>query len=356
MPIRPSQPSAHPHPPIPIRPSPSTHVLLAHPRRPGLPPGRDLGHTADPLAQTPTVGQAYPHGRPPVASGQGRHADDGRHPHHPPGRVHHPRPQPGQSLRSHRHRRLGAGAGVGAGQFRRQGCWTTWPSIRRRGDAQGLLARSKFPAQVALAAILALIMYFGLDLHSIALPTVPERIDIDGMWIPIAIFIITAMANAVNITDGLDGLAGSIAAVCYVAYGVIAFLQGQVWLAALCFTIVGATFAFLWFNAYPAQMFMGDIGAMALGATLAVVALMTGQWLLLPIIGFPFVAETLSVIIQVLSAKLSRRFLGRDLRPFKMSPLHHHFELLGWSETHVTQRFFLIGLLSAMFGIALALL
>ncbi|MBX7232968.1 MAG: phospho-N-acetylmuramoyl-pentapeptide-transferase [Caldilineales bacterium] len=227
---------------------------------------------------------------------------------------------------------------------------------RRRGDAQGLLARSKFPAQVALAAILALIMYFGLDLHSIALPTVPERIDIDGMWIPIAIFIITAMANAVNITDGLDGLAGSIAAVCYVAYGVIAFLQGQVWLAALCFTIVGATFAFLWFNAYPAQMFMGDIGAMALGATLAVVALMTGQWLLLPIIGFPFVAETLSVIIQVLSAKLSRRFLGRDLRPFKMSPLHHHFELLGWSETHVTQRFFLIGLLSAMFGIALALL
>lgn len=227
---------------------------------------------------------------------------------------------------------------------------------RRRGDAQGMLARSKFPAQVGLAIILALIMYFGLDLHSIALPTIPERIDIDGMWIPIAVFIITAMANAVNITDGLDGLAGSIAAVCYVAYGVIAFIQGQVWLAAVCFTIVGATFAFLWFNAYPAQMFMGDIGAMALGATLAVVALMSGQWLLLPIIGFPFVAETLSVIIQVLSAKFSRRFLGRDLRPFKMSPLHHHFELLGWSETHVTQRFFLIGLLSAMFGIALALL
>ncbi len=227
---------------------------------------------------------------------------------------------------------------------------------RRRGDAQGMLARSKFPAQVLLAIGLALVMYFGLDLHSIALPTVPERIDIDGMWIPIAVFIITAMANAVNITDGLDGLAGSIAAVCYVAYGVIAFIQGQVWLAAVCFTIVGATFAFLWFNAYPAQMFMGDIGSMALGATLAVVALMTGQWLLLPIIGFPFVAETLSVIIQVASAKLSRRFLGRDLRPLKMSPLHHHFELLGWSETHVTQRFFLIGLLSAMFGIALALL
>lgn len=227
---------------------------------------------------------------------------------------------------------------------------------RRRGDAQGMLARSKFPAQVAIAIVLALIMYFRLDTHSIALPTVPERIDIDGLWIPIAVFIITAMANAVNITDGLDGLAGSIAAVCYIAYGVIAYLQGQVWLAAVCFTIVGATFAFLWFNAYPAQMFMGDVGALALGGTLAVVALMTGQWLLLPIIGLPFVAETLSVIIQVSSAKFSRRFLGRDIRPFKMSPLHHHFELLGWSETHVTQRFFLVGLLSAMLGIALALL
>ncbi len=227
---------------------------------------------------------------------------------------------------------------------------------RRRGDAQGMLARSKFPAQVVIAMVLALIMYFRLDTHSIALPTVPERIDIDGLWIPIAVFIITAMTNAVNITDGLDGLAGSIAAVCYIAYGVIAYLQGQVWLAAVCFTIVGATFAFLWFNAYPAQMFMGDVGAMALGGTLAVVALMTGQWLLLPIIGLPFVAETLSVVIQVLSAKLSRRFWGRDIRPFKMSPLHHHFELLGWSETHVTQRFFLVGLLSAMLGIALALL
>ncbi len=227
---------------------------------------------------------------------------------------------------------------------------------RRRGDAQGLLARSKFPAQVALALILALLMYYRLDLHSIALPTVPERIDINGLWIPIAVFIITGTANSVNFADGLDGLAGSLAAVCYVAYGVIAYLQGQVWLAAVCFTIVGATFAFLWFNAHPAQLFMGDVGSMALGATLGVVALMTGQWLLLPIIGFPFLAETLSVILQVSSAKLSRRFLGRDRRLFKMAPLHHHFELLGWSETQVTQRFFLIGLLSGMLGIALALL
>jgi len=227
---------------------------------------------------------------------------------------------------------------------------------RRRGDAQGLLARSKLPIQIALALILALIMYWRLDIHSISFPTIPARIDIDGWWLPIAVFIIVASANSVNLTDGLDGLAGSIAAVCFAAYGFIAYLQGQVWLAAFCFTTVGALFAFLWFNAYPAQLFMGDTGSLALGATLGVVALMTGQWLLLPIIALPFVAEALSVIIQVLSAKLSRRFLGRDIRPFKMSPLHHHFELGGWSETQVTQRFFLIGLLASMLGIALALL
>ncbi len=227
---------------------------------------------------------------------------------------------------------------------------------RRRGDAQGLLARSKLPIQILLALVLALIMYWRLDIHSIAIPTISERIDINGWWLAIAIFIIVASANAVNLTDGLDGLAGSIASVGFAAFGFIAYLQGQVWLAAFCFTTVGALFAFLWFNAYPAQLFMGDTGSLALGATLGVVALMTGQWLLLPIIALPFVAEALSVIIQVLSAKLSRRFLGRDIRPFKMSPLHHHFELGGWSETQVTQRFFLIGLLASMLGIALALL
>jgi len=227
---------------------------------------------------------------------------------------------------------------------------------RRRGDAQGMLARSKFPAQVIIALTLALIMYYRLDLRSIALPTVAERIDINGWWLPTAVFIIVASANAVNFTDGLDGLAGSITAICFAAYGGIAYLQGQVWLAAICFTIVGAIFAFLWFNAYPAQLIMGDTGSMALGATLGVAALMTGQWLLLPVIGFPLVIETLSVILQVGSAKFSRRFLGRDIRPFKMSPLHHHFEMLGWSETQITQRFFLVGLLSGMLGIALALL
>ena len=226
---------------------------------------------------------------------------------------------------------------------------------KKRGDAQGMLARSKFPWQVALAMGLTALMYWRLDIHSIAIPTVPQRIDMGWWWVPIAIFIIVGSANAVNLTDGLDGLAGSIAAISFASYGLIAYLQGQVWLAAFAMTMVGALFAFLWFNAYPAQLFMGDTGSLALGATLGVVSLMTGQWLLLAVIGFPFVIEALSVMLQVSSAKLSRRFLHKDIRPFKMSPLHHHFELSGWAENHVTQRFFIIGILSGMIGIALAL-
>ncbi|MBC8262693.1 MAG: phospho-N-acetylmuramoyl-pentapeptide-transferase, partial [Anaerolineales bacterium] len=124
---------------------------------------------------------------------------------------------------------------------------------------------------------------------------------------------------------------------------------------AFCFTMVGAILAFLWYNAYPADLFMGDVGSEALGATLAVVALMTGQWLLLPLIGAVFVAETLSVILQVAYFKFTRIRYGQGRRIFKMTPLHHHFELLGWSETQVTQRFWLIAILAAMLGVALAL-
>jgi phospho-N-acetylmuramoyl-pentapeptide-transferase len=215
----------------------------------------------------------------------------------------------------------------------------------------GMLARYKFLWQTFFALLTTLALHFGLGLRSIALPGIVQKIDIGLAYIPIAMFIIVGTSNAVNLTDGLDGLAGSIAAISFVAYGVIAFLQGQIWLVAFCFTVVGAIMAFLWYNAYPADLFMGDIGSLALGATLAVVSLMTGQWLLLPVIGFIFVAEASSVILQVVYFKLSG---GRRL--FKMAPLHHHFELLGWSETQVTQRFWLVGILTAMLGIALALL
>jgi phospho-N-acetylmuramoyl-pentapeptide-transferase len=147
----------------------------------------------------------------------------------------------------------------------------------------------------------------------------------------------------------LDGLAGLIAATAFAAFGMIAALQGQLFLMRFCFTLVGVLFGFLWFNANPAELFMGDTGSMALGGVLATVALMTGQWLLLPIIAIIPVSETASVLLQVVYFKATR---GKRL--FRMSPLHHHFELLGWSEVQVVQRFWLIALLAAMAGIALA--
>jgi phospho-N-acetylmuramoyl-pentapeptide-transferase len=226
----------------------------------------------------------------------------------------------------------------------------------KRADGQGLMAKVKASYQVILALLTALGLYFILDLHSVAVPGIPEKIDIGIFYIPIAMFIIVAESNAVNLTDGLDGLAGSTAAVAFAAYGVIAFLQQQYPLMSFCFAMVGAIFAFLWYNAYPAELFMGDTGALALGATLAVVALMTGQWLLLPVVGAVFLAEALSNVIQVGYFKWTKRRYGQGRRVFKMAPLHHHFELLGWSETHVMQRFFLIGILAGMLGIALALL
>jgi phospho-N-acetylmuramoyl-pentapeptide-transferase len=158
------------------------------------------------------------------------------------------------------------------------------------------------------------------------------------------------MSNAVNFTDGLDGLAGLIAATAFAAYGFVAVLQGQVFLARFCFSLVGALFGFLWFNVHPARLFMGDTGSLALGATLAVVALMTGQWLIIPLLAVIPVSEALSVVIQVLYFKATggKRF-------FRMAPLHHHFELVGWSETQVVQRFWLVSLVFTMLGIALIL-
>lgn len=228
----------------------------------------------------------------------------------------------------------------------------------------GMLARYKIWYQLGIAFTAAILLYFFVnDGHGyMAVPTVPFLIDIGLLYIPIAtILVITGTANAVNLTDGLDGLAGMISATAFIAYGIIAFLQDPAGavpnsLVIFCFTVVGACFAFLWFNAYPAQMFMGDVGAQALGGALGVVALMTNQWLILPIIAIIPVATTISTMLQVSSAVLSRRFLGRDIRPFRMAPLHNHFVLLGWSETQIVQRWWLMGILAAMIGIALALI
>jgi len=180
-----------------------------------------------------------------------------------------------------------------------------------------------------------------------------------GRWyiyIPLATFIIVSSANTVNLTDGLDGLAGSTAGLAFLAFGAIAYLQRQDYLFPFCFTIVGTLLAFLWYNSYPARVFMGDTGSLGLGAVLGVVALMSWQWVLLPVIGIVFVAEGVSDILQVAYFKWTRRRYGEGRRIFRMSPLHHHFELAGWSETQIVARFAIVGVVAAMVGVAMALL
>ncbi|MGC9334706.1 MAG: phospho-N-acetylmuramoyl-pentapeptide-transferase [Anaerolineae bacterium] len=230
--------------------------------------------------------------------------------------------------------------------------------VRGWWGGHGLLARYMFPLQFLLALIIAIGLHHPqfLDLHEVGVPGIRDLVDVGIWYVPVAMVVIVGFANAVNLTDGLDGLAASIAAVTFIAYGIIAFLQTQYPLLSFAFTMVGALFAFLWFNSHPATLIMGGMGSLALGATLAVVALMSFQWLLLPIIGAIFVAEAGSVVIQVAYFKTSRRLTGVGRRVFKMTPLHHHFELLGWSETHITQRFWILGVLAAMLGIALALI
>jgi phospho-N-acetylmuramoyl-pentapeptide-transferase len=229
------------------------------------------------------------------------------------------------------------------------GLYDDWRGLRDQSGV-GFLARFKFPwlALIGLLAAIGLRSYLGLG--GMAVPTLLRDLDIGWVYVPVAAFLIVGAANAVNLTDGLDSLAGGTAAIAFIAYGVIAYLQGQVYLVTFCFTLAGAVFGFLWYNAYPAQLFMGDIGALALGGTLATVALMTEQWLLLAIVGIVFVAEALSVAAQVGYFKMTK---GKRL--FKMAPLHHHFELLGWSEVQIVQRFWLVSMLAAMVGIALAL-
>jgi phospho-N-acetylmuramoyl-pentapeptide-transferase len=225
-----------------------------------------------------------------------------------------------------------------------------WEGIRGSRRGLGMRARTKFLIQLGLGLATAFALKYLVEAPEMYWPGYPDPINLGGWYIPIATFIIVGFSNAVNFTDGLDGLAGLISATAFAAYGGIALLQEQVFLARFCFTIVGALFGFLWFNVHPAELFMGDTGSLAIGAALATFALMTGQWLILPVIAIIPVSETLSVILQIAFFKLTG---GRRL--FKMAPLHHHFELLGWSETQIVQRFWLISLIASMLGIALIL-
>jgi phospho-N-acetylmuramoyl-pentapeptide-transferase len=225
-----------------------------------------------------------------------------------------------------------------------------WISLRGLRAGDGLSVRAKLILQLIVAIGTVAVLRFILDVPFMYLPGIDFDIRIGWFYFPIAVIAIAGYSNAVNFTDGLDGLAGLTSATAFAAYGVIALIQGQIFLARFCFIVVGSLFGFLWFNVHPAELFMGDTGSLALGATLAVVALMTGQWAVLPIIGIIPLSELLSVMIQVVFYKLTK---GR--RVFKMTPLHHHFELSGWSETQIVQRFWLIGLVAALVGVALSL-
>lgn len=224
-----------------------------------------------------------------------------------------------------------------------------WTKLRRKDVGEGLPPRVKFMLQLVVAAVIGYGLYMVLDVPRMFLPGVNVEIDLGWWHIPLAIFIILSEVNAVNFTDGLDGLSGLIAATAFASYGAIAVLQGQTYVAQFCFTLVGALFGYLWFNANPAQLIMGDTGSSALGAALAVVALMTGQWPLLLVIGVIPLIEILSVVIQIAYFK---RTGGK--RIFKMTPIHHHFQLSGWSDTQIVQRFWLISLLAGLLGVALA--
>jgi phospho-N-acetylmuramoyl-pentapeptide-transferase len=225
-----------------------------------------------------------------------------------------------------------------------------WEGVRGSRKGLGMRAITKLGIQVVFAIAIAIALRDILEVPQLIWFTSNEVFDLGNLYIPIAVLIIVGMSNAVNFTDGLDGLAGLISATAFAAVGFIGVVQGQVYLVRFCFSLVGALFGFLWFNVHPAMLFMGDTGSLALGATLGVVALMTGQWVIIPLIAIIPVSEALSVVIQILYFKFTK---GK--RFFRMAPLHHHFELSGWSETQVVQRFWLVSLLFTMLGIALVL-
>jgi phospho-N-acetylmuramoyl-pentapeptide-transferase len=226
-----------------------------------------------------------------------------------------------------------------------------WEGIRGRRRGQGMRARTKLLIQIILAVGIGFALKFLLDVKDMYLPGIQGEIHLgNALYILITVFLVVGSSNAVNLTDGLDGLAGLVSATIFAAFAVIALFQHQVYLARFGFTVVGALFGFLWFNVHPAELFMGDTGSLPLGAAIAVVALMTGQWPMLAIIGIIPVSVALSDILQVAFFRITG---GRRL--FKLAPIHHHFELIGWSETQVVQRFWLIGLLAAMIGVGLAM-
>lgn len=223
-------------------------------------------------------------------------------------------------------------------------------NIRSTGGLAGMRSKFKMTWLVIFAGIGAWWFYSKLGWNIIHIPAWGD-LTIGWLYIPLFMFIVVATANAVNITDGLDGLSGGLLSTSFAAYAIISFFQGNYGLSIFCGSVAGATLAYTWFNIYPARFFMGDTGAVSLGATLGVVAMLTNTALVLPVIGCVFVAETLSVIIQLASKKLRH---GKKI--FLSAPVHHHLEAKGWPETKITMRFWVIGAIMAISGVAIALL
>lgn len=225
--------------------------------------------------------------------------------------------------------------------------------INLRGNGKGvggLSLRFKLGLITSVAFVGGVYFFSKLDVSSVNIPIMGD-IGVGWLIIPIFVLVVVSTANAVNISDGLDGLAGGLAVSAFSTYAVIAFLQGRGGVATFCLTVVGALLSYTWFNVFPARFFMGDVGSFALGTALGVVAMVTNTVLLLPIIGGVFVVEAGSTLIQILSKKLRG---GKKI--FKVAPIHHHFEASGWPETKVTMRFWILGQVCGFAGLMLFIL
>lgn len=223
-------------------------------------------------------------------------------------------------------------------------------NVRRIGaHGGGIRGRHRLLLYTLIAMVGALWFFVKLEWDIIRIPFV-GIMDLGWYYVPFFVLTIVATSFSTNEADGLDGLAGGLLLAAYGAYGAIAFAQEKYDLATFCAVIAGALLAFLWYNINPARFFMGDTGAMSLGVTLGIVAMLTNYPLLLPIICFPFLLESLSVIIQLTSKKLRN---GK--RVFKSAPIHHHFEAIGWTEPQIVMRFWMISGVCAVLGVAIAL-
>ena len=228
------------------------------------------------------------------------------------------------------------------------GLFDDFLNIRSTGGVAGMRAKFKLSLITAVALIGGWWFYSKLDVSSIHIPFIDTSFALGWLIIPLFVIVVVSTANAVNITDGLDGLAGGLSAIAFGTYAIIAFLQARYGVAAFCMTVVGTLLSYTWFNIYPARFFMGDVGSFALGASLGVVAMITDTVMILPVIGLIFVVEAGSSAIQILSKKLRG---GKKI--FKIAPIHHHFEAIGWEETKVTMRFWIIGQVVAVIGLVI---